>query len=325
MSSAKAGIALALGIAAAIWWASDRGGLGTIAAATTLPSAQLQIGGATFDVTFTSGNLDRPQVVVLRWVTRAAEAVTTYYGRFAVKKVQIRVHPVEGESGVFDGTTWGYGGGYTRIAVGQHTSERQFDSDWMLTHEMTHMAFPDVPDRHHWIEEGIATYVEPIARAQAGQLSAEKVWRDMARDMPQGEPEQGDRGLDHTPTWGRTYWGGALFCLVADVRIRELTHNQKGLQDALRGILAAGGNIENEWPVAKAFQIGDQATGTTVLADLYAQMKDSPVTVDLDAMWRKLGVVSAGRDVSFDDRAPLAAVRKAITAPPGPLEASSAK
>jgi len=28
-----------------------------------------------------------------------------------------------------------------------------------------------------------------------------------------------DRGLDHTHTWGRTYWGGALFCLPRRVEI----------------------------------------------------------------------------------------------------------
>jgi L-lactate permease len=25
----------------------------------------------------------------------------------------------------------------------------------------------------------------------------------------------GDQGLDHTPTWARTYWGGALFWMMA--------------------------------------------------------------------------------------------------------------
>jgi len=291
-----------------------------VAAASSLPAAQVKAAGATIDVSFASGNLDLPQASVLRWVSRAADAVAIYYGRFPVKTVQIRVQPVEGESGVFDGTTWGYQGGYTRIALGQHASQHQLDFDWMLTHEMIHMAFPDVPDRHHWIEEGIATYVEPIARAQAGQLSVERVWRDMVRDMPQGEPEAGDRGLDHTRSWGRTYWGGAMFCLVADVRIREATQNQKGLQDALRGIVAAGGTIEYEWPVAEAFRIGDKATGSTVLSELYSQMKDTPVRIDLDSLWRRLGVAEADRAVSFNDRAPLAQIRKAITAARGRAE-----
>jgi hypothetical protein len=35
--------------------------------------------------------------------------------------------------------------------------------------------------------------------------------------------------------------------------------------------------------------------------------------VDLDAMWRELGVVRAGDHVTFDDNAPMAATRRAIT------------
>ena len=73
------------------------------------------------------------------------------------------------------------------------------------------------------MEEGLATYIEPIARVQAGELPAKQIWRDMLDGMPKGEPQPGDKGLDRTHTWGRTYWGGALFCLVADVQIRVAT------------------------------------------------------------------------------------------------------
>ena len=75
------------------------------------------------------------------------------------------------------------------------------------------LAFPDVADEHHWIEEGIATYVEPIAALRSATLHPKKIWADMLHGMPKGEPEPFDKGLDHTHTWGRTYWGGALFCL----------------------------------------------------------------------------------------------------------------
>jgi len=37
----------------------------------------------------------------------------------------------------------------------------------------------------------------------------------------------------------------------------------------------------------------------------------------LDALWRQLGVTTRGGEVSFRDDAPLAAVRRAIAAPPG--------
>jgi hypothetical protein len=90
--------------------------------------------------------------------------------------------------------------------VGRNTTLGDLNSDWELTHEMVHFGFPSVNRRHHWIEEGSATYVEPIARAMTGILTAEEVWGEMRRDTFQVLPEAGDQGLTHTHTWGRSYW-----------------------------------------------------------------------------------------------------------------------
>jgi len=148
-----------------------------------------------------------------------------------------------------------------------------------------------------------------------GDLTAEKIWHDMVRDMPQGEPASGDQGLDHTHTWGRTYWGGAMFCLVADVQIRQQTHNRLGLQDALRAIVATGGTIDHNWTLPQALAIGDKATYTHVLTDLYAQWKDTPVQYDLSALWTQLGILSTPNGFEFSGTAPLAKIREAITKP----------
>ncbi len=284
-----------------------------------LEPAQVTSGGATIEVTFASGKFDVPRASLLTWISNAANAVSEYFGRFPVQHPRVMVRPSEGRGGVFRGTTFGgRRGAFTRISVGQATTEKQLDDDWMMTHEFIHMAFPDVSgesDEHHWMDEGMATYIEPIARAEIGRMSPERVWGDFARDMPQGLPQAGDRGLDRTPTWGRTYWGGAIFWLLADVGIREATHNRKGLQDAMRGILDAGGNITEDWTVERVAQVGDQATGATVIADLYRQMKATAVHTDLDDLWRRMGVEMKNGTVTLNDRAPLAEIRKAITAP----------
>jgi hypothetical protein len=143
-------------------------------------------------------------------------------------------------------------------------------------------------------------------------MKEEQMWADLIRDMPKGQPQAGDEGLDRTHTWGRTYWGGALFCFDADVEIRSRTQNKKGLQDALRGILDAGGNITQDWELTKALKVGDQATGTTVLTDLYNQMKDHPVSVNLQEKWKQLGIEWDGSAVHLRDNAPEAAIRRAI-------------
>ena len=63
--------------------------------------------------------------------------------------------------------------------------------------------------------------------------------------------------------------------------------------------------------------IGDQATGTHVLIELYDDMRATPVTPDLEALWQRLGVKLSGNSVEFDTGAPLADVRRAITQRPG--------
>jgi predicted metalloprotease with PDZ domain len=133
--------------------------------------------------------------------------------------------------------------------------------------------------------------------------------------MQNGLPASGDEGLDRTHTWGRTYWGGALFCLLADVEIRKKTANRFGLRDAMRAVLRASGGVAFEMPIERVLKVGDGATGTTVLQDLYAQMKDQPVSPDLPALWKQLGIRERGDSVEFQDDAPLAATRKAIMAP----------
>jgi hypothetical protein len=275
-------------------------------------TSRLLIANARIDIVIERSSLRVPVKDIFRWVQLAAESVTTYYGRFPVPQVLIRITPFEGK-GVRDGRTFADRGGRITIRVGTDTSLSELASDWTLTHEMVHLAFPSVEEKHHWIEEGIATYVEPIARVRAGYLTAEQMWLELVRDMPQGQPQAGDRGLDHTHTWARTYWGGALFCLLADVEIRRQTINAKGLECALRGILDAGGDIRSEWNLENVLRAGDRAVGVSVLQRLYAKMKDKPVSVDLAALWAQLGVQSDGTNVRFDDNGSLAAIRRAMT------------
>ena len=274
----------------------------------------LQIGGGTIEVTFTSSQFDLPRQALLDWVGMGARAVSGYFGRFPVPKASLEIVMATGRrGGRVNGVTYGEGGARSRLTVAQHATVQDLQRDWVLTHELIHYAFPSMDEEHNWIEEGSATYIEPIARAAVGNLPVTQVWGDMVRDMPQGLPGQGDQGLDHTHTWGRTYWGGALFCLLADVQIRQKSNNKKGLVDALRAVIRSGGNIESGWPLERAFQVGDKATGTKVLGTLYGQMALKSMPVDLEDLWRRLGVRREAGRVTFDSGAPLAQVRAAIS------------
>ncbi len=275
-----------------------------------LPASEHRI-----DLRIESGQLTSAHAApeVRTWIDQATQAIDAYYGHFPVGHARLLVERVDG-SGVRWARTFAHSGAFVRVGVGGQTTATEFASDWILTHEFVHLALPQLADEHDWLQEGAATYVEPIARAQAGQLSPERVWAEFALDMPNGLPAAGDRGLDFTPTWGRTYWGGALFCLVADVKIRTRTGNRVGLQQALRAILESGGTLEHRWSIREALKAGDAATGVDVLTQMYEEWRAAPVHVDLPRLWRELGVEQQGRRVVLRDDALQADIRRAITA-----------
>jgi len=271
--------------------------------------------GGTIHVAFAPGEVTLPREKILDWIRTSARAVATYYGRFPVASLRLLMVPVNGPR-VRGGTTWGYRGAAIRIPLGRDSTEDVLRRDWVMVHEMVHTALPDLDQRYGWLSEGLAVYVEPIARVQAGDLSARAVWQDIMRDMPKGLPESGDQGLDNTDTWGRKYWGGAMFCLLADIEIRKRTNNRLGLQDAMRGVIAAGGNHEKDWPIERVLATADKAVGVDVLTRLHNEIGAKPRTPDLAGLWRDLGLRPGGEALEFDDTAPLAAIRKAITEAP---------
>ena len=284
-----------------------------------LDPATLTECGSTIEVTFDEGRLDLPRQAVLDWVGKSACAVTGYFGRFPVQRYRLRLVPVSGGGGIMGGTTWGDSGGHSRVNIGEHATQATLDGDWVMTHEMVHLSFPTMDDEHLWIQEGIATYVEPLARSWVGTYAPGQVWVDLVNGLPMGMPRRGDEGLDHTHSWGRTYWGGALFCFRADVEIRRQTQGRMGLVDALRAILAAGGTNGAHWTLAESLAIGDKAIGVSVLVPLAMEMKEKPMAPDLSATWKRLGVIVEGKSVRFDDTAPDASIRRAISAEPAPI------
>ena len=276
--------------------------------------SELQVAGVAIHVDFEPGEFAGGAQPLLEWVRRSARIVAGYYGRFPTTSLELRLQPQSG-AGVQGGQTFAAHGAFIEVRVGREVTAAQLTDDWVLVHEMTHLALPDSGPEHAWLSEGIATYVEGIARVQAGNRAESDVWAEELRSMPRGLPQAGDAGLDHTHTWGRTYWGGAMFCLLADVDIRERTQLRFGLQDALRAVLRESGGLQADWPIERVLRTGDAAVGTTSLEELYARMKDRPVTPDLVALWQRLGVVRDGDSVRLLDAAPLAPVRRAIMRP----------
>ena len=278
------------------------------------PPVTVSISGATVRVEFDPAEFVHGGDPILEWVRRSGAIVSAYYGRFPVHELTLRLEARPGD-GVHGGQTFGNPAAFIRVGLGREVTAAELGADWVLVHEMTHLALPDTGEAHAWLSEGVATYVEGVARVQAGNRSEADMWAEEMHAMPRGLPAEGDRGLDHTHTWGRTYWGGAMFCLLADVEIHRRTDNRMGLQDALRAVLGASAGLATDWPIARLFSTADAAVGVPVLEELYARYASEPAQPDLIGLWKDLGIEAQGSSVRLNDAAPLAAIRRAILAP----------
>jgi hypothetical protein len=269
---------------------------------------------ATIEVATLPGRLALDDAALDRWIDLSARAIDAYYGHFPVKRLLLVITPASFGGDTAEGRTLAGGGATILLGVSERMTPADTTRDWVLTHEMTHLASPSLPRTQHWLEEGIATYVEPIARAEVGTITAEEVWRGLVDGLPNGEPVEGDRGLDNTHTWGRTYWGGAMFCFVADVEIRKRTQNRASLETALRGVLDGLGSGETRATLDDFLRAGDRAIGVPVLEELHARLGGKAETIDLAKVWSDLGVRDANGKIAYDDAAPSAAIRRAMTA-----------
>jgi hypothetical protein len=286
-------------------------------------TTQVQLAGSSLCVIIDDEALLKQQPLLRTWIERSAHIVADYYGQFPAQTVLIRLGGMDG-GGIGGGRTTNDSGLMIQMRVGRASTAETLAADWVLVHEMIHLALPEVGRSHAWLAEGLATYVEGVARAQDGNRDIADVWAEDRHSMPMGLPRDGEGGMDQSPTWGRTYWGGALYCLQADVAIREQTANRVGLQTALRAILKETGGYAEDRDIAEVLRIGDAATGTHVMYGLYQQIRATAQTPNLDVLWTMLGVPADPKTQPFDDHAPLAAIRIAITAKPAAVGSASA-
>lgn len=265
-----------------------------------------------------SGHLDVSDAVLKRWVEEALRSAATLYGKFHKPRLHVAVVPV-GPS--FRPVAFGLvrrgGGPSVMLLVHENAGVEELVRDWTATHEFTHLGLPRMYSEDRWIAEGFATYYQEVLRARSGLITPEEAWGALARGFERGR-YRGTR----RPLWedslgfrsvGRIYWAGTAYMLDADIRLRQ---NGTSLDRAIENFQARWQHTKTAWHGRRVTRGLDLVSGEDVAAELaeeYGSMRRYP---DTDALLARLGV-SLGPDGNavFDDGAPLAEIRRAITAP----------
>lgn len=248
---------------------------------------------------------------IREWICDQTSAVEQYYGQFPVRQLNIRLRPVSGKSSLSYGNAFPGNPPRINIFVGTEVSKKTMLNTWVLIHEMTHLAFPSLPDEQRWMEEGMATYIEPIIRVEAGIMSIEDLWKELMENTPKAVLGY-STGLDDTRSFDRLYWGGALFWLLTDIQLRKETGNRIGLKQVFRHILQRGGDISSDWAPKELLQRVNTFTKTSALEILYKKMGANYFAPDLSTLWSDLGIHLAGQTVVFDNNSELAAIRQQL-------------
>ena len=262
---------------------------------------------------------------IAAWVSAVAEGNRRFWARSPAKGGLVLLIPSP-RGGVPFGRVLSLGGAVVTVLVGQQATTRDLYDDWVLVHEFIHLGSPLMRDTGAWLNEGIATFYEPVLRARAGWKSEDDVWREWISSMPRGMRAMTGIGLENAGRGG-IYWGGALFVLMAEIESLTASRGKIGFSDCLRTVLAEGGDVTVKWPTMKLLDRCDAMLGKPVVTTLAKQHIEKGSAMDLDQLWRRLGVSMAeGGTIRYDDKADLAWLRPLIiwggTRHPAPISAS---
>lgn len=281
-----------------------------------LQQRTLDIAGGRLEITALDGALDQSFDDLNAWIQTSAQAVRDFYGAFPVPRASVTLLPTPGRDSVLFGKVLPESEPGIALLVGQHAARKALYSDWILVHELFHLGFPSFFEEGKWLDEGLATYYEPIIRVRAGLYTETELWNELESSMPQGLPAFTGAGLEQADDFRGVYWGGAIACLLADVEARK-RRLDAGLEVGLRALREAGGNACEVWSLNEVIGAVDHELGAPTLAPIAAAHAQHGSAFDLHALFVQLGVNrDASGAVKLSDTAPLAAVRRAITARP---------
>lgn len=280
----------------------------------------IEVPGAVLHLALLDAPAPAQQVQLEKWIDNTARNVALLYGRFPVPSLQVVVAPTPRGRGP---VPWAYvsrgGGPAVHLFINAARPTEEFDRDWSLTHEMSHLFLPYVVSRDAWLFEGVPTYLQNVLMARGGATSVEEAWRRMqagfqrgARTAPELSLARANERVGYNRIYLRVYWAGAAIMFAADLQLRSQTGGRQSLDTALEQLSRCCASEERRWSAQEIIVRLDEATGTTVFSDLVRAQFEGDGFPDYEAVLARAGVKLDGAQVEFDASAPWAAERDAL-------------
>lgn len=284
---------------------------------------EMVVPGALLRLVILGGLSPAQQARAEQWVRGAAHNVTTLYGRFPVKSVQVIVAPTPRGRGP---VPWAYvsrgGGAGVHLFIDPARAPEEFDRDWSLTHEMSHLFLPYVGARDAWLFEGLPTYLQNVLMVRGGAIEPQEGWSRLIAGFQRGARAgaglslaQASERIAVRGNYLRVYWAGAAMMLDADLRLREITQGRHSLDTALASLAECCLAPERRWSAEELIATLDRITGTTVFGDVMREQFESGDFPDFKRVLVRAGVTVKDGEVVLDPAAPGAPWREALMRP----------
>jgi hypothetical protein len=287
----------------------------------TFTERELEVGGAKLRISVLHGSPAVEWELVREWLTRAAQAVTTLYGRFPVDTAQILVVPgARGDEPV----PWAFvlrgGMASVHFFINQRRTLDEFLADWTAVHELSHLLLPYVRPEDAWLSEGTASYYQNVLRARSGVITAADAWQRLhsgfrrgMKSMPGITLADATERMYRDGAFMRVYWHGAATLLLADQRLRARTQGRESLDTALAKLQQCCLAPDQGWQASTLFAKLDALTGTSVFGELLAEQNASRFP-DLSEPYALLGLrlTDGGGTIEMIDEGAQVGDREAI-------------
>lgn len=236
---------------------------------------QVKVGDKQLNIAQTADIPTRKQAEIVDWLTEAASAVAGLYGHFPIDNVQIIVV----ESGKSrEAVPWAEvqraGNPSIHYFVDASRPINEFKADWTGVHELSHLLIPRVDYNDRWISEGLATYYQNVAKAQAGLLSTKQAWQKLQSGFAKGRRGMRTNLRDSTST-KHVYWGGTAIFLLADLKLQALPTPQS-LDQVLAKLYQCCLPSNELWSAVRFMQTLDELSDTTIFSELLSEQAKAP-------------------------------------------------
>lgn len=289
------------------------------------------LGGLPFTLAVLEGARAATDAGIDRWLAAAVDCVAQPWGgRFPIPRAQVVVVPSGPSRDPVDfGHAYQSGGAAVVLDLSSTARDSDLPLEWILVHELLHLAMPWIVGEDAWLGEGFVTYYQEVLRARAGAFGDAGPWQALEEGFQRGRSQPSDRTLAEDSrdmharhAYYRVYWSGAALSLRMDISLQQATRGRLALDDVLRLWSTPAFRARRGWRALDLLAETERALGVGgLVGPVRATLAGEgfPASADLYAA---LGLMVDGRAVVALGGAPspAAALRERIaraTLPPG--------